>query len=534
MLESIRKEEEKLRRPETIVSEERVCDFFASRIPPGICDTRTLESWARQQKHSTGSSGLELGRDDLISEAVTEKLRHDFPDSLAVRNTILRIDYRFEPGADLDGSTIDVPLEMLGMLSQSDLDWAVPGTLQERSLFLMKNLPKQLRKLFVPLPDFIDSFLAWRESQPGNEERSSLCNQLREFARRNRGIRLDEGVLEASELPAHLQPWIRVLDDAGKELARSQSLGQLQKQFARSAVLKLQEATAHPLETEQIKDWNFGELPQAITVNSATGLQKYPALVDKGDSASLLLQDDASIAERLTRQGLCRLVILRSVQQRALIQSRLKAVAGKLPVLSLQTPEEIQKEGLTIIFRQAFHLDECDIPRCKDAFEKLLMEGKPRLIATAEKFETLVRRIVDGHFELQRRLGTLSGKPLEPAVKDIRQQLQGLLSTGYLSRIPGPWLQELPRYLQAIGLRLDKLSGQLARDQENQRLINALEARRRTVLARCAERELPLDDTQWLLEELRVSLFAQTLGTRMPVSEKRISKRLEELERNLR
>ena len=534
LLETIRQEEEKLRRPEIIVSEDRIYDFFASRIPPGICDTRSLESWARQQKHNTGSSGLELRREDLVSEEITEKLRLDFPDALAVRNNSLRIDYLFEPGADLDGATIDVPVDMLGMLNQSDLDWAVPGTLQERSVFLMKNLPKHLRKLFVPLPDFIDGFLTWQKSQPVRAERPGLCDQLREFARQTRGIRLEDGALEASVLPAHLQPWIRVLDDAGKEIAHSQSLGQLQKQFARSAILKLQAATAHPLETEQIKDWTFGELPQAITVNPTTGLQKFPALVDKGDSASVLLQDDASIAERLTRQGLCRLVILRSAQQRALIQARLKAVAGKLTVLSLHTPDEIQREGLTIIFRQAFNLDDCVIPRSKDAFEKLLMDGKPRLIATAEKFEALVRRIVDMHFDLLRRLGLVSGKHLEPAVKDIRQQLQSLLSPGYLTRTPGPWLQELPRYLQAIGLRLEKLSGQLARDQENQRLINALEARIRTVIANSPERELPVDDTQWLLEELRVSLFAQTLGTRMPVSEKRISKRIEELERAIR
>ena len=272
-------------------------------------------------------------------------------------------------------------------------------------------------------------------------------------------------------------------------------------------------------------------MPKIVIVNPATGLQRYPALVDKGESAALLLQEDATIAEQLTRQGLCRLVILRSAQQKSLIQSRLKSVSVKLTVLALHTPEEIQKEGLTLIFREAFSLDHCAIPRSKDAFEELLLQGKPRLIATAEKFESLVRRIVDMHFDVQRRLGTVIGKQLESAVQDIRQQLLGLMSAGYLSRTPGPWLQELPRYLQAIQLRLDKLSGQLLKDQENQRLLNSLEARRRTVLAHCDERESVPDDTRWLIEELRVSLFAQSLGTKVPVSEKRIVKRLEELER---
>jgi len=531
LLENIRKEEEKLRRPESIVSEERILDFFASRIPPGICDTRSLESWARQQKLKSGSTGLELGREDLMSAEITEKLRHDFPDALAVKSNVLRIDYLFEPGEDLDGASIDVPLELLLMLKQSNLDWAVPGTLQERSVFLMKNLPKHLRKLFVPLPDFIEGFLAWLLALPVAADPTGLRDQLRDYARRSRGIRLEEGVLEAILLPVHLQPWIRVLDDAGNEIARSQSLPELQKQFARTAVLQMRQESAHSLEMENIKDWSFGELPKIVTVNPATGLQRYPALVDKGDSAALLLQEDASIAEQLTRQGLCRLVILRSAQQKSLIQSRLKSVSAKLTVLALHTPEEIQKEGLTLIFREAFSLDGCAIPRSKEAFEELLMQGKPRLIATAEKFESLVRRIVDMHFDVQRRLGTVIGKHLESAVQDIRQQLLGLMSAGYLSRTPGPWLQELPRYLQAIQLRLDKLAGQLLKDQENQRLLNALEARRRTVLAHCDERESVSDDTRWLIEELRVSLFAQTLGTKVPVSEKRILKRLEELER---
>jgi len=532
LLDSIRREEEKLRRPEFILSEDKIHDFFASRIPPGICDTRSLESWARQQKHATGCTGLELSREDLVSDEVARKLQLDFPDAMALNSNRLRIDYLFEPGADLDGAAIDVPLEMLSMLSQSALDWAVPGTLQERCTFLMKSLPKQSRKQFVPLPEYIEAFLLWQKGQAS--ERTGLCVQLREFARITRGVRLEDDVLDTSLLPSHLQPWIRVLDDAGKELARSQSLSDLQKKFAKTAVLHVPEAGRHPLEKDQIKDWNFGTLPLSVISNPGTGAQKYPALIDKVDSVALLLQEDARIAEQLTRQGLCRLLILRSVQQRSMIQSRLKAVSGKLALVALHAPGEILEEGVTLIFRQAFNLDDCAIPHNKDEFDRLLMDGKPRLIATAEKFETLIGRIVDLNFDIQRRLGTVAGKHFEVAVADLRKQLQGLLYPGYLSRTPGPWLQELPRYLQAMQIRLEKLSGQLERDQESQRLVNVLESRWLNVVSRCANGMLPLDDTRWMLEELRISLFAQSLGTRLPVSEKRIIRKLEELERQCR
>ena len=534
LLDSIRREEEKLRRPEFILSEEKIHDFYASRIPPGICDTRSLEGWARLQKQKTGTTGLELSREDLISEDVAQKLQLDFPDSIVVKSNRLHIDYLFAPGADLDGATVDVPLDMLAMLSQSHLDWAVPGTLQERCTVLMKSLPKQSRKQFVPLPDFIEAFLEWRKSQSVAAEHSGLISQLREFARLSRGIRMEEGVLATMSLPSHLQPWIRVLDDAGKELARSQSLSDLQKKFARAAVLHVPEAARHPVEKDQIKDWNFGELPASVVTNPGTAAQKYPALIDKTESVALLLQEDARIAEQLTRQGLCRLLTLRSVQQRAMIQSRLKAVSGKLTLVALHTPGEILEEGMILIFRQAFDLDECTIPRNKDEFEQMLMEGKPRLIATAEKFEALLRKIVDMNFDIQRRLGTVTGKHFEGAVNDIRRQLQGLLYPGYLSRTPGPWLQELPRYLQAMQIRLEKLSGQLARDHECQRLVNVLEARWQEVVRRLPDEVSAVDETRWLLEELRISLFAQALGTRIPVSEKRLIKRLEELERQCR
>lgn len=534
LLESIRREEEKLRRPEFILSEDRIYDFYAGRVPPGICDTRSLESWARQHMHKTGSTGLELSRADLIAEDIAQQLQRDFPDTVAVRNNRLRIDYRFEPGADLDGATIDVPLELLSTLTQIDLDWAVPGTLQERCVFLMKSLPRQLRKQFVPLPDFVEAFLAWLKPAAAHATRTGLCSQLREFARLSRGNALEDGLLEGVALPTHLQPWIRLLDDAGKEVGRSQSLSQLQKQFAHTAVLHMHSSAAHPMEKVGLKDWSFADFPSAVTTNPTTGLQKYPALVDKGDAVDILLQDDARIAQQLTRQGLCRLVMLRSGQQRSMIQTRLKAIASKLTLIAFHSPSELLDEGLGLIFRQAFQLEDCDIPRNKEAFEQMLSDGKSRLIATADKFEGVIRRIVDLNFEVQRRVNAVSGKHHERAVTDIRAQLQGLLYPGYLAHTPAPWLQEIPRYLQAILIRLDKLSGQLARDQENQGVVNALEVRRQDMLGRCQDQALLQDDSKWLLEELRVSLFAQTLGTRLPVSEKRVAKRLDELERQCR
>ncbi len=531
LLAEIRKEEEKLRRPEVMLSEERLHDFFASRIPPGICDTRSLENWARRQEQQYGKSGLELSREDLVDEEVTEKLRLEYPDRLAVKQNQLAIAYRFEPGVQGDGATVDVPLGILSMMTQVDLDWAVPGTLAERSTLAMKSLPKQLRKQFVPLPDFIEGFLHWHADTAKGKASVGLLQRLCEYARVSRGIRLEGKDFDLQALPAHLQPWLRVLDEAGGTLAVSQSLAEIQTQFAPKEVTSLSSTAAHAMEVQGLKDWSFGDLPESVLCNPDTGFRRYPSLVDKEDCVALILQDDPTIAERLTRQGLCRLACIRSPQQKLLIQNRLKAFSGKLTVLALHTPAEIQREGLNWIVRQAFDLEDCPIPRTREAFEKLLMQGKPRLLEVAGRFESLLTRIIDLHFELSRRLGTLNGAHLEPAARDVRQQLQGMLYPGYLRNTPARYLLELPRYLLAIQMRLDKLSGNLTRDSDSMCIFNRLTTRHQRILARCPESVRAVDDSRWLLEELRVSLFAQSLGTRIPVSEKRVDKALDEMER---
>ncbi len=531
LLAEIRKEEEKLRRPEIMLSEERLHDFFASRIPPGICDTRSLENWARQQQKQHGKSGLELSREDIVADEVTEKLRLEFPDNLSVRKNQLNIAYRFEPGTEGDGATVDVPLGILSMMTQVDLDWAVPGTLAERSTLAMKNLPKHLRKQFVPLPDFIEGFLRWHADTAKGKASAGLLQRLCDYARVSRGIRLEEKDFDLQALPAHLQPWLRVLDENGVTLACSQSLSELHKQFAPTAVTSLSSATTHEMEMQGLKDWSFGDFPESVLCNPETGFRRYPSLVDKEDSVALILQDAPGIAERLTRQGLCRLACIRSPQQKTLIQNRLKAFSGKLTVLALHTAAEIQREGLNWIVRQAFDLEDCPIPRTREAFEKLLLQGKPRLLEVAGRFESLLTRIIDLHFDVNRRLGSLKGAHFEPAAKDIHLQLQGMLHPGYLQKTPARHLPELPRYLQAIQVRLDKLSGNLTRDGESVKILQRLMTRRQEILAQCSESVRTQDDSCWLLEELRVSLFAQALGTRIPVSEKRVERALDELER---
>ena len=531
LLAEIRQEEEKLRRPEFMVSEERLHDFFASRIPAGICDTRSLENWARGQQQKHGRSGLELQKEDLVAAELAEKLRLEFPDRLAVRQNQLKIAYRFEPGLEGDGATVDVPLDLLQMMTQVDLDWAVPGTLPERSLVAMKSLPRHLRKQFVPLPDYIESFLSWQAQKDNSKVRAGLLQRLCEFARVSRGIRLEEQDFDLEALPDYLRPWIRILNEKGEPLACSQSLSDLQAQFAPAAVISLPASTAHEIERQGLKDWSFGELPESVLCNPATGFRRYPALVDHEDAVALILQDDQAIAEQLTRQGLCRLACLRSPQQKAMIQSRLKTFSSKLTVLALHKPAEIQQEGLNLIVRQAFDLENCRIPRTRDEFEKMLMQGKPRLLEYAGRFEALLVRIIDLNFEINRRLGTLIGKHLAPCTNDIREQMQALLRPGYLASTPAQWLPELPRYLQAILMRLDRLSGNLTRDSQFLSVVQRLSGRHKAILTRCRESIPEQDDARWLLEELRVSLFAQSLGTRVPVSEKRVDKALDELER---
>lgn len=530
LLAALRKEEEKLRRPDIIVGEEQIEDFYTKRIPAGICEARSLENWLKQEAQAGRGQVLHMHKADLQQRNAELDIAHYFPDSASIQNNPLPIHYAFKPGQSDDGAFVDVPATMLAQMREADLDWMIPGLIRERCVATLKGLPKQLRKLFIPVPDFVERFMEMLSLTPDSDAPDrALLPLLQDFIRKTKGAQLDLATLESVELPAHLRPRIRVVDAKGKELGQDISLKRLQERFCQGAVTALAQTKHHPCERSGIRDWDFGTLPDEVLLDEQIRVSRYPALVDQGQDAAIVLQETAELADKLSRQGLITLLILRSAQQKRMIQEILKKVARNLSLKAADLPSGFEEQALRAIYHLAFAIDEIALPRDQAAFERLLNEGKSQLIASAERFGRLLADIIEQVFALRRRLKTLNAREYQPSLRDIESQLQQLLGPDYLASTPPQYLREYPRYLQAISLRLEKLPSQRLKDEEY--IINIKEIENK-IKAEEERRKTPsteLEALSWAVQELRVSLFAQTLGTRFPVSQKRLEKRLESL-----
>ncbi|MGB4247955.1 MAG: ATP-dependent RNA helicase HrpA [Pseudohongiellaceae bacterium] len=529
LLEELRREEDKQRRPDIVAGDEKIYEFYASRIPPGICDSRSFEQWLKISSQKD-KSVLHMTTADLLQRDLDDAAKADFPDHANIQNNVLSIDYRFNPGSDDDGATMEVPQSILGQMSEADIDWAVPGQVKERCIALLKGLPKGQRKLFIPVPDFAEDFVSALK-EDGSERKSlrPLIDLLRDYVRKRKGVDLDRTLLTQIELPAYLRPTLRIIDDQGREVGRGQSLVELQQQFSREPVLKSNAGERHPLEKDRITEWDFGELPEFTMIEAGVKVKRYPALVDQGESVSLLLQDDPHVAALLSRKGVARLFMLRTAQQRSAVLKRLRQLEKQLALKIPNTAIDFGEESVLAIYQIAFELDALELPRNHADFERRLAQGKAAILSSAEEFERLLVRIVDSLYDIRKRLQGLQRSGLEIVVKDIEEQIQGLVVPGYIATTPPEWLKEYPRYFKAIELRLEKLPLQLSKDLDSARIVQKFQTIANQLTQSSGTHNAKVTEFRWHVEELRVSLFAQTLKTRVIVSEKRLQKMLEDL-----
>lgn len=532
MLEALRIDEEKLRRPDIIVGEDQLFDFYNGRIPVGICDSRSLEHWLKTEAQQGHKDILHMNKEDLLHRDLDVDLAHYFPDTTIIQNNPVAIAYAFKPGSSDDGTFIDVPVGILAQMRLQDLDWMIPGTIKERCVLTLKGLPKLLRKQFIPVPDFVDEFVQTLSLAPNSAQpKESLLTLLKDFARRKKNIQLELSELESVVLPPHLRPWIRVLEEDGKTLAKGQSLQALQDKYCTGAVTTVAQGSSHPIERAELRDWDFGALPKEILIDANISVIRYPALVDHGDSVAIVLQETGQLADSLTRKGLVTLLIARSAAQKRVILDMLKKLHKALALKIAAVPSDFENEGLRAIYQLAFDIAQTKLPEDREGFERLLNDGKSELIPAAERFTRLLSSIVDEAFALRRQLAALQGPELSHAKRDITAQLEGLFGPSYLSSTPAHYLLEYPRYLKAINMRLEKLPGLAQKDSEYALNINKLQSVIEKEIEASRVPNEALESLRWSIEELRVSVFAQTLGTRFPISEKRISKRLDELRR---
>ncbi|TVQ86393.1 MAG: ATP-dependent RNA helicase HrpA [Chromatiaceae bacterium] len=552
LIDYVRHLEAKSRRRDLLVDEEAIYAFYAERIPSGIWSTPQFERWLRRVSR-TEPKLLSLRLADVLRREAGDLSAERFPDRLRVGATELPLEYQFDPGQPTDGLTLILPLPLLNQLAPERLEWLVPGLLAERVTALLRGLPKAVRRALVPIPDTAARIAA--RLQPSDRP---LVQAIAEAVRDLTGVQIPEDAWDPAAIPPHLRMKVRLVDAAGQTLASGEDLIALKRRHGGDAATgAAPPAWGHALERAGIRRWDFGDLPESVDLERAgLRLRAWPALVDQGDSVALHLLDSAAAAHAAMRAGLRRLILLElggelrglrrnpcagcphgPLLERLQLQYARAAATGAPPAANAapmpvaQAGADLADDLLALALDLTF-LEARPPLRDQASFAARIAAHRDQLPATATTVCTLTAQILGLYQDLRRRLAATTQRNWLPSVLDLQQQLDGLVFRGFLVQVPYANLRDYPRYLRAAAQRLDKLGHAAGRDQDRLRELTPLLTRwqERRDAAQAAGRDDPrLTEIRWLLEELRVSLFAQQVGTARPVSVKRIETRWREL-----
>ena len=507
--------EHKARKSGVWLDEERMFAFFDARIPQGMHNGPAFEKWLKTIDPDT----LKLRREDIVAEGL-DLSQGLYPENIEIDGVACPVKYRFEPGHPLDGATLSLPLYLLNRVNEAQLDWAIPGLLRDRVNALFKALPKDVRNAFVPLAQSVTAFL--NETAPA---KMPLAEAVSEWVAKRLNCRVN---LREAEIPEHLKLNIRVRDDGGQELAMVRSLPELRHELGQTASLAYagESSGSNQHERQGIMQWDFGELP--VSVQFARGGQKlvgYPALIDEGESVSMKLLDSLEAAERESRMGVVRLMRLALSAQFKQVEKDLgRQTALALKYRNLGPADAFFKDMLDTIAERAC-LGDDPLPRNQQAFDKQKERAKPRIVPVMQALLKSVETCLDLYAQVHARLGQKS--PFAHAVKDEQAHVPKLVYPGFVRATPWERWQHVPRYLNAVLRRFDKLPAAGERDPRHTAIIQGFEKRYQDRLEKHRKAGIHdplLDEFRWHLEELRVSLFAQELKTPYPVSAKRLDK----------
>jgi ATP-dependent helicase HrpA len=518
VIESVQALEAKARRRDVLVDHDALFTFYDAHVPATVVDGPSFERWVGK---GDNDSRLRLNEDELMARDAVDVSDNAYPDQLTVSGVSLPLHYHFEPGHSADGVTAVVPVAALNQLDPEPFEWLVPGLVEEKVSTLIRALPKQLRKNFVPAPDFARAALEAVTPRQG-----SLQGVIREQLERMTGASIPTDAWDDVDFPAHLRMNFRVVDADGAFLDEDRDLIALQRRLSEHASQSFDTAAGSNHERSGLKLWQVGELPDYVSFEQGgVTLYGYPALVDEGASVALRLMDSVAAAEVAHHAGVRRLLMLALPDQAKEIRNKRPGL-DRLTLLygGVGSGDELRDDLQAAVFNRVFL--HTTVPRDARAFEQLRDAHRHELIPTADELIATLTGILEHHHELRKRLNE-SGPLAEMAARqDIEAQLGGLVYPGFITATPAERLSELPRYLDAVQRRLDRLSRDPSRDESLRRQV------RRWADAweeRCARherkgiRDPELASFRWLLEEYRVSLFAQELGTREKVSEKRLA-----------
>ncbi|WP_229421811.1 ATP-dependent RNA helicase HrpA [Massilia aquatica] len=564
LVKEIENLEHKSRRLDVLVDDHLIAAFYDKLIPSDVVNGAGFEKWHKDATFKEPKL-LFLNRDELMRHEAAGVTTELFPKAMSVTGIEMQLTYHFEPGSLRDGVTLAVPLFALNQLPRERADWLVPGMLKEKVHLLLKSLPQKLRRHCVPLPDFAARFCE-RVHEAGKFGRGDLIDAIIADIRSETSLMVMTTDFKPETLPAHHFMNFKVIDEHGRQLDMGRNLATLQAEFggqARQSFQKLAEVSipaapgkvqatattsAAPAASSKSADpgtqpnapkvsqhtgltsWTFGELPELLEiVQGKLTLIGFPALVDKQTHCDLEVFDDPTVATATHRIGLRRLFALQFKEQIKFIEKNIPGLQQMgMQFMAMGSQEELRDQ----IIQKAIDIACLQDPLPTDAasFNKRKDEGKSRLTLLVNEIARLVSQVLTEFHGLPKKLQGVQAQ----AAADMQSQLQSLVHKRFLIDNDYAQLAHFPRYLKAINVRLEKLRADPARDAKlmaewTQSASHFMRAARDRLAGKNTDPKMV--EFRWMLEELRVSLYAQELRTPMPVSAKRLQKVWESMQR---
>lgn len=510
-----------------MADEQVIFDFYNERIPAHIVNLAGFESWRKKQEKSNPRL-LFISREALMRHGADDITQAQFPNELEWRGMVFPLSYHFEPSHPDDGVSIHVPVSVLHQVPEHRLEWLVPGMLRDKCIGLVKGLPKNLRKHFVPVPDVVDKVLA--AITPDNKP---LTEALGLQLKRQTAIEVSKDSWGEIAVDKFYLFNIKVVDERGKVIDSDRDLARLREKYRERVQQNIQSA-AVDIERDNITEWDFASLPASIQLQrNGMSIRAYPALVDKNSSVALQVLDNPLQAQDISQRGIARLLFLQLAQAVKYLQKELlKGQDIALSLAGIGTRAQLVDDLILATIKNIALQDQSTLPRSQAEFEQCLNLVREKLIPQALDIANSLlgslTLLVDVKKHIKQQKNALA---LAFTLSDIQQQLQQLFFVGLIYKTPDLWLRQYPRYLRAIQYRLEKAALNPQKDKLAlaeiqpywQRLAGFLQKEGEFVLAQNSA----LQEYRWWIEELRISLFAQTIKTLVPVSAKRLDKQWE-------
>ncbi|MGL4858896.1 MAG: ATP-dependent RNA helicase HrpA [Enterobacteriaceae bacterium] len=511
--------EHKSRRRDLVLDDEALFAFYQARIPQEVISVRHFDKWWNRVRKQQPDL-LNLTEEQAISDRAQQIRTTDYPTHWQQGNITLPLHYQFEPGQTQDGVTVQILLPILNQVEAQGFDWQIPGLRRELVIALLKSLPKSLRRNFVPVPDYADAFLA-RVPKPQGDLLDALARELTKMT----GVTVSREQWQWQLLPAHLQLTFQVLDEQGKTVAQGSDLTTLKQQLKGEMQQSLQQVAQQQPEEQRMTTWDVGTLPHYYQQQHGNyGIKAWPALVDEKQSVVLRLFDSEWEQQQAMWQGIRRLLLLA-------IPSPIKYLHEKLPNRAklglyfnpygqvLQLIDDCIACGVDALMQQTGLVWD------RDAFLQLQERVRGEINPCVVQIASQVEQILTLAWSLNKRLKGRVDLTLALGLADISNQLSRLIYPGFVTQSGQPHLADIMRYLQGIERRMEKIASDPHRDRAHMVKVQEMEQayqQWRDQLTPEQRHSPQAQEIRWMLEELRISYFAQQLGTPYPVSEKRI------------